>query len=163
MKMKTELAIFLNLLCTFSVLVGFEIRDASFEPDPSFIEMSLVTGENERKVFVGHEALLTGADVEDAFVGQTGTSTYNEKTTKLYGIHVILTESGGEKLKKVTESHLGKPLAILVDGELASAPVVHGVLSKNFSITCSSKKEAEALVQQIITSRDEQRLPARSL
>lgn len=154
--MKTKLAIFLNLLFAFSTLAGFEIRDASFEADPSFKEMSLTQGKNDKTVFVGHVAFLTGADVEDAFVAPTGTSTYNGKTTTLYGVHVILTESGGEKLKKLTEFRLRKPLAILVDGELVSAPVVQGVLSKNFSITTSSDKEAESLVKEIITSRTEQ-------
>jgi preprotein translocase subunit SecD len=81
---------------------------------------------------------------------QTQTSTYNGKITKRHGVHVILTESGGKKLKKLTETRLRKPLAILIDGKLVSAPVVQAVSSKSFSVTPSEKKEAEALVKEII-------------
>ncbi len=80
------------------------------------------------------ETLLTGADLKQA---TPGTDEYGRPL-----VQIEFTPEGSEKFAKVTESHVGKPLAILLDGQIISAPTINepirggkAQISGNFSIT----------------------------
>jgi preprotein translocase subunit SecD len=45
-----------------------------------------------------------------------------------YGVAVELLPSGAERMRQATEAHVGRPMAVLVDGRVVMAPVVPGVL-----------------------------------
>ncbi|HJZ59635.1 MAG TPA: hypothetical protein VKE74_32115, partial [Gemmataceae bacterium] len=65
-------------------------------------------------------------------------------------IEVTLTEAGAKKLEKLSGEHLDKPLAILVDGKVISAPVIRAKLGGSVVITGSfTKDEAEKLAKAI--------------
>ena len=77
----------------------------------------------------------TGEIVEDAFVSQTQNGGFQ--------INLEMTADGADVFRQVTERLLNKPLAIVLDGKLYSAPNVNGVLSKSAQITGSfSQREA---------------------
>lgn len=94
------------------------------------------TGEvYERNYFVKRIPEATGEIVEDAFVSQTQNGGFQ--------INLEMTPDGADVFRQVTERLLNKPLAIVLDGKLYSAPNVNGVLSKNAQITGSfSQREA---------------------
>ena len=94
------------------------------------------TGEvYERNFFVKLIPEATGEIVEDAFVSQTQNGGFQ--------INLEMTADGADVFRQVTERLLNKPLAIVLDGKLYSAPTVNGVLSKNAQITGSfSQREA---------------------
>jgi preprotein translocase subunit SecD len=53
-------------------------------------------------------------------------------------------------MKKLTEEHRDKPLAVLVDGKVISAPVVKSVISDKAEITGKfTKDEVEKLAKGI--------------
>ena len=60
---------------------------------------------------------LTGADLAKAAV------TFDSKTGKP-SVSLQFTKEGGDKFAKITERLVGKPLAILLDGQIIEAPIV---------------------------------------
>lgn len=60
---------------------------------------------------------LTGADLQEARV------VFDQNTGKP-AVSIQFTKEGGEKFAKITQDSVGKPLAILLDNELVSAPIV---------------------------------------
>ncbi len=94
------------------------------------------TGEiYERSMFVKLIPEATGEIVDRAFVSQTPNGGFQ--------VNLEMTDEGADILKAVTEKLIGKPLAIVLDGKLYSAPTVNDVLSKNAQITGNySQREA---------------------
>lgn len=83
----------------------------------------------------------TGEIIADAFPSQTQTGGFQ--------INLEMTGDGAKVFRQVTErlapqgNQPGKPLAIVLDGKLYSAPTIQAVLSKNAQITGSfSQREA---------------------
>jgi SecD/SecF fusion protein len=94
------------------------------------------TGEvYERRMFVKLIPEATGEIVADAYASQTQTGGFQ--------INLEMTSEGADILAAVTERMIGKPLAIVLDGKLYSAPTVNGVLSSRAQITGTySQREA---------------------
>ena len=94
------------------------------------------TGEiYERRLFVKLIPEATGEIVDEAFVSQTPNGAFQ--------VNLEMTGEGADILEAVTEKLVGKPLAIVLDGKLYSAPTVNDVLSKSAQITGSySQREA---------------------
>ena len=89
----------------------------------------------ERRLFVKLIPEATGEIVDSAFVTQTPTGGFQ--------VNLEMTNEGADILEAVTRNLINKPLAIVLDGKLYSAPTVNDVLSKNAQITGSySQREA---------------------
>lgn len=65
---------------------------------------------------------LTGADLKSAEVSF-------DKTTGKPVVAIEFNSQGGEKFSSLTEKNIGKPLAILLDNEVISAPIVQEKIS----------------------------------
>lgn len=88
------------------------------------------------RIFVKNKAEMGGKSVKDAFP-------YMAPGEVDYTIQVTLTSEYGEKMKAVTKPNIGKPLGIVLDGELLSAPTIQSELGETFVITGSfGEKEA---------------------
>jgi preprotein translocase subunit SecD len=120
---------------------GFEVRRAEDKPGEGLTEAT-VAG-SARKVYLHREAALTGRDVTEARAIADGANGP--------AVEVTLTEEGRKKLAKVTEGHQGKPLAILVNGKVLSAPVVRGTISQGKALISGrfTKAEAETIAKGI--------------
>lgn len=81
----------------------------------------------ERRYFVKKLPEATGEIVADAFASQTPAGGFQ--------INLEMTGDGAQVFRSVTERMVGKPLAIVLDGKLYSAPTIQAVLSKNAQIT----------------------------
>ena len=89
----------------------------------------------ERRMFVKLIPEATGEIVDDAFMSQTQNGGFQ--------VNLEMTSEGADILAAVTEKMIGKPLAIVLDGKLYSAPTVNGVLAKRAQITGAySQREA---------------------
>ena len=77
----------------------------------------------------------TGDIIKRAFASQTQTGGFQ--------INLEMTEEGAKRFRVVTEKLVNKPLAIVLDGKLYSAPIINEPLSKNAQISGSfSQREA---------------------
>lgn len=92
--------------------------------------------------------ILTGADVEDAQkqVGQVSQSGISEPYVALR-----FTAEGREKFAQATAANVGKPIYIVMDDEVVSAPVVQSAITDGYaSITGNfTPEEAEELAVRI--------------
>ena len=52
-----------------------------------------------------------------------------------YHIVVELRSEAGEQMRKLTRANIGRPMAIILDGEVLSAPTINGEFGSNFEIT----------------------------
>jgi preprotein translocase subunit SecD len=64
-----------------------------------------------------------------------------------YGISIAFNEAGARKMRQATAAHIGKPIAILIDGEVVAAPVVRDAIGDSAVISGTySKADAERIV-----------------
>jgi preprotein translocase subunit SecD len=118
--------------------VKFEVRRAETKPAAGLIEAT-VAG-TKTKIYLHKEAAITNKDIARAEA-----ATQDGKPA----VNITFTEEGRKRIAKLTEEHQGKPLALMVDGKVISAPFVqdpisgdHAVLSGNFT-----KEEAERIAK----------------
>jgi preprotein translocase subunit SecD len=115
----------------------FELHLAEYQPAPGLRETTLDTG---KKIYVGR-TLVTKDDVVAAHVKPDGDHwSIVLQVGFIKGILVYL----------ATMNHAGRPIAIMVDGELMSAPEANGPLFDTILITGSfTRDEADAIAQDL--------------
>lgn len=90
---------------------------------------------SEDKIYLHKEAVLTSTDIADVRVAAV------EQTA----VELTFTDEGKKKLAKATEEHLGKALAIVVDGKVIAAPNIRAKIADRALISVSTKAEAERI------------------
>jgi preprotein translocase subunit SecD len=111
-----------------------ELRRAETKPAEGLTEAK-VAGSDE-KVYLHKEAELTEKDVSKA-------QAIEDKKAG-FAIEIVLTKEGQKKLAKLTEEHVNKPLAILVDGKVIAAPIVRDKLEGGKAVITGNFTKAEA-------------------
>jgi preprotein translocase subunit SecD len=126
---------------TVYAAVRFEVRLAEDHPGAGLREAKLAG--SDRVIYLHEEIVVTNSDIaSSAVVPGSSPSRFN------IGIH--LTEAGAEKIRQAAANHLGKPLALLIDGEVVMAPVIRGAIGQSALITGDySRAEAERIVNGI--------------
>jgi len=101
-----------------------------------------VSGEGEEQTLVATE--LTGADLTKADV------TFDQTGGKPV-VAIEFTDEGGKKFAVLTEKNVGKPLPILLDGQLVSAPTVQEVITGGSAVISGdfTLEEAKNLAIQL--------------
>ena len=95
--------------------VRFEIRLAEDQPDAG-LQRAQVAHTN-RFVYLHQDVVVTNADIEASSVVP------GDATTRFW-IDVKMNSTGADKLQRATANHVGRPIAILIDGEVVAAPTV---------------------------------------
>ena len=81
-----------------------------------------------RKIYLHPETVVTNSDIAQAEVIQgDGASTFN--------VSVTFNAGGAAKMLRASQNHIGRPLAILLDGEVVMAPVVRSAVSTSAMIS----------------------------
>ena len=133
----------------------FRISEVSEKAGAGVEALVLDRGETPETLFVKKEAVLTEDQVKEAFV------TLMDRP----GIEVRLTEEGSARLESVTQRlRPGDRLAIVIEGRLIMAPVLHGPLSDSFVISGPSlgdNDELRALARRMSgqNAADEKAMP----
>jgi len=119
--------------------VRFEVRLAEESFAPGLREVTVGGG---RKIYLHPETVVTNSDITEAKLVQ------NESA---FGVSVVFKADGAEKMRRATQSHVGKPLAILIDGTVVMAPVVRSAIAGQAVITGDyTKAEAEHIAAGMI-------------
>jgi preprotein translocase subunit SecD len=118
-----------------------EVRLAETAPGPGLSEAT-VAGSGE-KIYLHPEAVITNADVTSAHVipgDRPGT----------FNVGIMFSADGSAKMQKATQAHLNKPLAILVNGHLVSAPTLRSQIRGSAVVTGDfTNAEASALAASL--------------
>ena len=117
--------------------VRFEVRLAEDQPAPGL--RAARVGNSDRTVYVHPEIVVTNDDIERSNVIAGNTPAH-------FWIDVRLNTAGAEKMRQTTANHLGKPVAILISGDVVTAP------------TLKSPIGAAAVISGDYTQADAQRI-----
>ena len=104
--------------------VTVHILPASTEAQAGCVEMTDPEG---RQFYVGADPVVTERDIVSARVERDQRGRYT--------VVIKLSDDGAKRLHAFTSDHLGEYLAIVVDGELTSAPKIHSAVSHTAVIT----------------------------
>lgn len=126
---------------TLQAAMRFEVRlaedTANAAPGGTAIEAGA------RRLYLHQDVVLSNDDIASAHV--IGSEEAG------YGVQVLLTADGAAKMRAATEEHVGRPLAVLVDGAVLAAPVVRSAIDQVGVISGSyTQAEAEALATGLV-------------
>lgn len=126
---------------TLQAAIRFEVRLAEDRPSPGLREARVAT--SDRVVYLHQEIIVTNDDIEQSSVIQgDGPSRF--------GVGVQFNAAGTQKMRQATANHVGRPVAILIDGEVVTAPVLRSPISTSAVISGDfTKTEAERIVNGI--------------
>ena len=120
--------------------VRFEVRLAEDQPAPGLRELR-VSG-TDRSIYLHDEVVVTNSDISSARAISARSG---------YDVFVEFNASGAEKMRVATGEHIGKPVAILLDGQVVMAPVLRSPINTSAEIDGNlTKSDAERIVKGII-------------
>lgn len=102
-----------------------EVRLAEEQPVSGLVEAAV--SHSDRHVYLQPSAVITNEDVSAARVVPAGGAAFN--------VAISFTPQGTEKMMNATQAHIGRPLAILVNGTVVAAPTLRGTIGQDATIT----------------------------
>lgn len=107
------------------------------------------------------EAIVTGSDRKVYLYAQTEASNDDMKDIRVVlddrgepAMEITFTKDGAEKMARLTERHKGRPIALMIDGEVLSAPTVRAKFSTKALVTGKfTIDEVERIVRTIKNHR----------
>ena len=121
--------------------IRFEVRLAEDRPAPGLHEAK-VSG-SDRSVYLHDEVIVTNSDIAAARVAPG-------PRPSEYIVAIEFNSSGTEKMRAATAKHIGKQIAILLDGQVVMAPVLRTFISASARITGNfTRPQAERIVKGI--------------
>jgi SecDF, P1 head subdomain len=99
--------------------VRFEVRLAEDGPIPGLVVARIA--DSGRVIYLHPEIVVSNDDIAQSWVMQDGPDRF--------GVAVEFLPSGVERMRQATRSHVGRPVAILIDGDVVMAPVVRSRIS----------------------------------
>ncbi len=121
--------------------IRFEVRLAEVGPAPGLRAVKIPG--SGRSLYLHDEVIVTNSDIAAARVIQVGGPSE-------YGISVEFNAAGAAKMRAATANHIGKLMAILLDGQVVMAPVIRTPIGAAAEITGSfTRTQAERIVRGI--------------
>jgi hypothetical protein len=121
--------------------VRFEVRLAEDRPAAGLTEAK--EKNSGRTIYLHPEIVVGNADIAAAQVVEGGDGSH-------YSVSVEFTARGAEKMRAATRNHIGKPVAILLDGEVVLAPTLRSEIGASARITGSfTKQQAQRIAEGI--------------
>ncbi len=121
--------------------VRFEVHLAEETFAPGLREVAVDTN---RKIYLHQETVITNSDIADAKVVP------GSKDDEFW-VAVTFRAEGAERMRRATQDHLGKPVAILIDGAVVMAPTVRSAVGAEATISGAyTKAEAERIATGMI-------------
>jgi SecD-like export protein len=110
--------------------VRFEVRLAEVAPGPGLQQVDVPA--SGRSIYLHREVIVENSDIRAAKV-------IPGSSPSTFGVEITLSQNGAEKMSRATQEHLGRPVAIVIDGKVVAAPTVRArigtsaVISGNFT------------------------------
>ncbi len=133
----------LHLTTPVAAQVRFEVRLAEYTPVPG-LQVARVSGDS-RLVYLHPELVVGNDDVARAWVVEDGVSGF--------AIEVELHGAGADRMRQATANHVGRPIAILLDGAVAMAPTLRSPISSSARITGSFSRAEATRIAEGLTPR----------
>jgi preprotein translocase subunit SecD len=120
--------------------VRFEVRLAENQPVPGLVVAQVA--QTGRLIYLHPEIVLNNDDIAQSWVSQDGPDRFS--------VSVQFLQSAAERMRQATTAHLGRPMAILLDGKVVMTPVVRSPITDSAMITGTfTRAEAERIADGI--------------
>lgn len=131
-----------------------EIRVTSSAPLEGYEPFELP--DSDEVLYLAPDAVLTEADIRDAALEPAKQATSVKEEPEPPRIAIRFTEQGAETFARLTRDHINEKLAILIEGQLVSAPIVKAEITGGRAIITGdfSREEAERIVKGLLSSKD---------
>jgi len=116
--------------------VRLEVRLAEQKAAPG---LKQAKDPNGQTLYLHDEVLATNSDIAEAKV-------IPHRGGSDYAILITFKPAAARKLLTVTEKNIGKRMAILIDGQIGTAPVIMDATGESANITGYTKEQAEKIV-----------------
>ena len=117
-----------------------EIRRAERERADGLTEATVIGTKD--KVYLHQTIEIGNADIAAARAAEVGSGNP--------AVELRLTKEGTAKMRRMTEGHIDRPLAIIVDGKVIAAPIVKAAIGEVAWITGKfTKEETEKLARAL--------------
>lgn len=113
--------------------VRFEVRLAEEAPAPGLI-VAQAAG-SARLLYLHPEIIVNNDDIDHAWTFQDAVG---------FGVAMKFLPSGALRVQQATAAHVGRPVALLIDGRVVSVPTVRSAISDSASISGAGYTQAEA-------------------
>ena len=121
-----------------------EVRLAETEPGAGLTEDEIFG--SGQKIYLHAEAIVTQDDIIRASIQE-------EAGGATFGVVLMFSQPGTERLEKATEAHLGKPLAILINDYIRATPVVSHKMGGSVVLTGDFTKETAQRIAAAFNDR----------
>lgn len=122
---------------TLQAAVRFEVRLAEAQPTLG-LRPARIAG-SDRVVYLHPEIIVTNDDIAQSRVIQGN-------APSRFGVAVELNAAGADRMRKASATHIGRPLAILIDGDVIAAPILRARISTSAEISGDfTRAEAERI------------------
>jgi hypothetical protein len=124
-----------------SAAMRFEVRLAEEQPAPGLVVAQ--AGSSKTLIYLHPEIVVNNDDVVQSWVSEDGPG---------FSVSVQFVPAGGERMRRATASHIGRPMAVLIDGVVVMAPTVRGPVGELGMITGGfTRAQAEKIADGILT------------
>ena len=125
---------------TLQAAVRFEVRLAEDRDGPGLLRTPLA---GDRVIYLHSEVVVANGDISQSrIVPGNGPAQF--------WVGVEFSPAGAEKMRRATANHVGRPLAILIDGVVVLAPVLKSPIGESAVISGDySRAEAERIATGI--------------
>jgi SecD-like export protein len=145
-----------------SPAVRLEIRLAEFDAGPGLIKSA--TPDPKLELYLHEQAVATNKDILEARVEQEPVPEKSDREMKVSDrpdysdsdpslrIRLKFTQEAAEKIAMATEDHIGKPVAILVDGKMIAYAIVRSAIHDEAVIDPGANGFTRDEVQRIVNA-----------
>ncbi len=125
--------------------IPLDIKGGNLSPD-DIVDLLGKPAVLEFRDPTGQKVLLTGKDLVKAYAG------VDQNNSAYYAVYLEFNDEGAKKFADITAKYLGKPIPIVLDGKVISAPVVQSVITGGRAVitgkfTLDEAKKLAALLQ----------------
>jgi preprotein translocase subunit SecD len=130
------------LVSDLQAAVRFEVKLAESNPAPGLREVK--RSGSEPPVYIHKEPVVTNSDIATAQLVPGA-------VPGRYAVGIEFNASGEAKMRAATSGHIGRPLVILIDGEVVMAPVLRSPIGASAVVTGNfTKAEAERIANGVV-------------
>ena len=123
-----------------SAAMRFEVRLAEEQPVPGLLVAQIGTSKNA--IYLHPEIVVNNDDVAQSWISEDGPG---------FGVALQFVPSGAERMRAATASHVGRPMAVLIDGAVVMAPIVRAPIGDLAMITGGfTREQAEKIADGIL-------------
>jgi SecD-like export protein len=120
--------------------VRFEVRLAEDRAVPGLVVAQLP--DSGRLIYLHPEIVVSNDDIAQSSVVDDGAGRF--------GVEVQFLAAGAERMRQATGAHVGRPVAILIDGDVVMAPVVRAPILESATITGNfTRADAQRIAEGI--------------